>query len=371
MSAAATVDLDDAEGLLEADRDGLLRAAAMAGAQTRAVSAAVDEGALESVAGGGRPRTVIWVAGRGSADTAGTLLAAALSAVAAEPIVVASESPPWMGPLDVLVVAGDDPCDPTIVNAAATAVRRGARVVVAAPYEGPLRDATAGRTAVLEPRLPVPDEFGLSRYLAAGLAALGVVDPGLETDLEALAELLDAEALRNSAARESFTNPAKALAGRMAGRQVVLAGDNPSTLALARHATVALLRLAGVTAAAVGLTDAIVALRRGVPSNFDDPVQALFHDEEIDGPLPSRSRVFALTLESERAVVAARVGGIDDVDTVGVEGLEGLRAAPALGEQGPVAAQTRRAPAAHPEGQLAVLAVRLEMASVYLKLVGG
>ena len=95
---------------------------------------------------------------------------------------------------------------------AAMAVRRGARVVIAAPYEGPLRDATAGRAAVLAPRLWVPDEFGLCRYLAAGLAALGVVDPGLTGDLGALADELDAEALRNSAVREVFTNPAKALA---------------------------------------------------------------------------------------------------------------------------------------------------------------
>ena len=150
-SANATVDLDDTEGLLDADRDGLLRASAMAGAQVRATAAAIDEGALNSVAGGQRPRTLIWVAGRGAAETAGTMLAAAFGGSAGEPMVVAAESPPWIGPLDVLVVAGDDPGDPALVTAAATAVRRGARVVVAAPYEGPLRDATAGRTAVLAP----------------------------------------------------------------------------------------------------------------------------------------------------------------------------------------------------------------------------
>lgn len=43
-SPHATVDFDDTEGLLDADRDGLLRAAAMAGAQVRATAAAVDEG---------------------------------------------------------------------------------------------------------------------------------------------------------------------------------------------------------------------------------------------------------------------------------------------------------------------------------------
>ncbi|HNA52489.1 MAG TPA: TobH protein, partial [Mycobacterium sp.] len=133
-SANATVDLDDTEGLLDADRDGLLRASAMAGAQVRATAAAIEEGALNSVAGGSRPRTLIWVAGRGAAETAGTMLAAAFGGSAGEPMVVAAESPPWIGPLDVLVVAGDDPGDPALVTAAATAVRRGARVVVAAPY---------------------------------------------------------------------------------------------------------------------------------------------------------------------------------------------------------------------------------------------
>ena len=125
--------------------------------------------------------------------------------------------PPWIGALDVLIVAGDDPGDPALVSAAATGVRRGARVVVVAPYEGPLRDATAGRAVALAPRLWVPDEFGFARYLAAGLATLHVVDPALQVDLAALADELDAEALRNSAGRELFTNPAKALAAADVG----------------------------------------------------------------------------------------------------------------------------------------------------------
>ncbi|WP_059016208.1 hypothetical protein [Mycobacterium sp. M26] len=356
-SPHATVDFDDTEGLLEADRDGLLRAAAMAGAQVRATAAAVDEGALESVSADHRPRTVVWVAGRGPAETAGTMLAACLGGLAGEPIVVAAESPPWIGPLDVLVVAGDDPGDPALVSAAATAVRRGARVVVAAPYEGPLRDATAGRTAVLAPRLWVPDEFGLCRYLAAGLATLAAVDPALQSDLSALADELDAEALRNSAGREVFTNPAKSLAERITGRQTVIAGDGAATLALARHAAAVLLRVGHVAVAAAGLADALVALRAGAARGFADPVDALFHDEELDGPLPSRMRVLALTLAAERAVVGARVAGVDDVQVVGAED---------IGEAGAVQVPTGRA-----EQQLATLAVRFEMAAVYLRLAGG
>ena len=72
--ASAIVDLDDAEGLLAADRDGLLRAASMAGAQVRATAAALDEGDLDPLKSDQPPRTVIWVAGRGNAETAGTML---------------------------------------------------------------------------------------------------------------------------------------------------------------------------------------------------------------------------------------------------------------------------------------------------------
>jgi hypothetical protein len=356
----ATIDLDDTDGLLAADRDGLLRAASTAGAQVRATAAARDEGALDAVSGDERPRTVIWVAGRGAAETAGTMLAATLGSWAAAPIVVAAEAPPWIGPLDVLIVAGADPGDPALVGAVASAVRRGARVVVAAPYDGPLREAAAGRAAIMDPRLPVADEFGLCRYLAAGLAALQSVDPKLGVDLAALADELDAEALRNSASREVFTNPAKALVERMSRRRVVLAGDCAATLALARHGSSVLLRTAHQVAAATGLADALVALRAVAESGSFDPDEALFHDEEIDGPIVERLRVLALTLDAERPVVASRVAQLDDVDIVGAEDVpEGPGASSA-----PVGVQRA-------EQQLAILAVRLEMAAVYLRLVRG
>ena len=360
MSAPAVVDLDDTDGLLEADRDGLLRAAASAGAQVRATAAAVEEGACGSLAGDTRPRTIIWVAGRGPAEAAGAMLAAALSGSTGSPIVTAAQSPPWIGPLDVLIVAGDDPGDPVLVTAAAIAARRGARVVVAAPYEGPLRDATAGRAAVLAPRLWVPDEFGLCRYLAAGLAAFAAVDAAVPAPLTELADELDAEAMRNSAAREVFTNPAKSLAERISGRPTVLAGDCAATLALARHGAAVLLRVAGEPVASAGLGDALAALRNGIASRFGTGVDALFHDEEIDGPLPGRPRVLALALATERAGLSARLSGIDGVDLLGAED---------TGEAGGAGSALQGGGRA--ETQLAILALRLEMAAVYLRLAGG
>ena len=367
MNTTREIDLEDADGLVAADREGSLRAASMAGAAVRAVAAAVDEGALDSLRIDERPRSVIWVAGRGTAETAGTMLAATLAGVADEPIVVTGGAPPWVGPLDVLIVAGDDPGDPALVEAAATGVRRGARVVVAAPYEGPLRDSTAGRVAVLAPRLQVPDEFGLCRYLAAGLATLQSVDSHLRIDLASLADELDAEALRNSAGRELFTNPAKTLAARISGRRVVLAGDCAATIALARHGSSAVLRIAHQVVAATGLTDAVTALR--VASAHGDTassVDALFHDEELDGPLPEHLQVLALTLGDEKTVVAARVAGLHDVHLIAAEDVPEVPGG--SGGSAPLPATTG---AGRAEQQLAILAVRLEMAAVYMRLVRG
>ncbi len=362
----AVIDLDDVEGLLAADREGLLLAASMAGAQVRATAAALDEGDLDALKSDSPPRTVIWVAGRGNAETAGTMLSATLGASLATPIVVASEAPPWIGALDVLILAGDDPGDPGLISAAAIGVRRGARVIVVAPYEGPLRDATAGRSVSLAPRVSVRDDFNLARYLAAGLAVLQVVDPSLRVDLAALADELDAEAFRNSAGRELFTNPAKTLAERMSGRDVVLAGDNAATLALARHGAAVLLRIAYEAVAAVGLADALVALSGGIgePSGLSgEREQSIFHDEQLDGPLPRRVRIFVLATDAERPVVLARVSGLDGVDVINAEDVpEAL---------GMVESPEPATPPGRPEQQLATLAVRLEMAATYLRLVRG
>jgi hypothetical protein len=219
----------------------------------------------------------------------------------------------------------------------------------------------------LAPRVLVRDDFGLARYLAAGLAVLQVVDPSLRVDLAALADELDAEAFRNSAGRELFTNPAKTLAERMSGRDVVLAGDNAATLALARHGAAVLLRIAHEAVAAVGLADALVALSGGIgdPSGLSgaDREQSIFHDEQLDGPLPRRVRIFVLATDAERPVLLARVSGLDGVDVINAEDVpEAL---------GMVESPEPVTPPGRPEQQLATLAVRLEMAATYLRLVRG
>jgi len=73
-------------------------------------------------------------------------------------------------------------------------------------------------------------------------------------------------------------------------------------------------------------------------------------------------RLLALALAAERPVVAARVAGMSDVDLVGVQDVPDVLDGGSAGE---VLAGGR------PEQQLAMLAVRLEMAAVYLRLTRG
>ncbi|KWX69096.1 TobH protein, partial [Mycobacterium sp. NAZ190054] len=251
-------------------------------------------------------------------------------------------------------------------SAAATAVRRGSRVIVVAPYEGPLRDATAGRSVALPPRLPIPDDFTFARYLAAGLAALQVISPGFSIDLSVLADELDAEAFRNSAGREVFTNPAKSLTSRMRDGEVVFAGDSAATLALARHAAAVMLRVGHQSVAAVELSGALAAIGSGWGRTGAEV--SIFHDEEIDGPLPrQRTCTLVLTTDAERPALSARLRGFDDVHVVNADDVPDVAATG--GES--VSGSTTMPGSTRPEQQLALLAVRLEMAAVYQRLVRG
>ena len=113
-------------------------------------------------------------------------------------------------------------------------------------------------------------------------------------------------------------------------------------------------------AAATGLADALTALQTGAGPGFADPTEALFHDEEIDGPIADRLRVVALTLDAERAVV-------------GIPGrrVRRRRRRRRRGRADLPEGRSARPGAQRAEQQLAILAVRLEMAAVYLRLVRG
>ncbi|WP_280342037.1 tobH protein [Nocardia neocaledoniensis] len=388
IAGTPVFDLDDAASLEAADTGGALRSAASGGAQVRATAAAVAETSLVERLSELRPRSLVLVSGSGRATRAAGLLVAALGDRAGLPIVPVTSLPPWVGPLDVVLVAGDDAGDPRLIDAVDRAIRRSAEVVIAAPNEGPLRAVAAGRAIVLEPRVPVLDHNRLLRFLAVGIAVLRGVDAQRSVpatpELTALADMLDAEALRDGPQNEVFRNPAKTLAARMHGVGVVLAGDSPAAVELAGHGAEVLLQSAGTVVAAADLADTVAAVGRlgeaagGAAPGFDP----LFHDEELDGPAPvDRVRVLALSVHPDQAAARRKLavfegagGGLVDADLVhaDVDVLQAQLAEPGTAPTSEGAAATSTAGGGHGSEieQLAVLAVRLDMAAAYLRLTG-
>ncbi|QCQ92002.1 tobH protein [Rhodococcus sp. SGAir0479] len=371
---SSLLDLDDVDALLAADVEGSLRFAALGGAQIRATQAAVDEGELARLHGL-QPRSVVLVTGVGAAARAADLLIATVGGRIGIPLVETTVTPLWVGPLDVVVVAGDDAGDPRLVESVDRALRRGAEVVVAAPDEGPLRAAGAGRAHALPPRVTVPDHNALLRYLAAFLAVLVAIESGRAgaaayPDLGRLADALDDEALRDHPRNEVFHNPAKSLAARMQGRRVVLAGATRATTHLARHAGDVLLRTGAAVAAAADLAEVIAGVPRfaaATPLSADyDP---FFHDEQLDGPAPGMPlRVFVLASDADRPLAERRAAVLADADVVVAASVQAGPPGPA----GPVdPAQPTPVGAVGEIEQTAVLVCRLEMSAAYLRLIGG
>ncbi|WP_410653882.1 hypothetical protein [Amycolatopsis sp. lyj-112] len=341
--------LDDPARLAEADTAGLLRAAAMAGAQVRATAEAAAELELSDRLDIGRPRSLVLIDRPGVSRTLTRLVAALLTPACPVPVVVAEVVPSWIGALDVVFAHTDDAGDRELAASLERAARFGATVVLSAPGEGPVAAAVAGKGLILAPRLPVPPEMAFPRGLAAALLtanALGL----LVADLEQLADHLDAEAEKDYLARDSFANPAKALALRLSDRQPLLWGLDPVAVAVGEHAAHAFAAHAALVCDVEDYRQALArpALRRAALSGtvqrdiFADP-------EEGVGLTP---RVLLLSVRTGPATEAARYQAEDLLPGADVI-----------------------APAEEIEAdeivRAAVLALRFELAAVYLGLAVG
>ena len=348
--------LDDAERLVAVDVSGLLRSAASAGAQVRSVAAAAAEAGLDRLTGE-RPRALVLITRPGAAAAAAPLLAALLGPGCPLPVVATESVPSWLGALDVVLAHTTDPGDRELATGVDRAVRRGAHVVLTAPGDGPVAAAAAGRSVLLTPRIDVPPALVLPRALAAGLLlcdALGL----LRVDLEALAGELDREAERAHPTQESFVNPAKSLALRMAGRTPLLWGTDPVATAVATHAAGALAAHTGVVAHAAGWREAaaLPALRTAAARSSAEG--DVFRDPFLDAPGPAEVRAMLLGVLLDPAAVDGRraaTEALPGADVVSAD--EELVVRP----EDPAAASCAAA----------VLALRLDFAALYLGLGSG
>lgn len=355
-------DLDDAPSIEAADRRGILRSAASGGAQVRATGALVAEGALKPLSGM-RPRSLLIVAGNSRAEDAAKLLVSVAGAAAGLPIVHLPNTPPWVGALDVVLVAGDDPADPRTIEAVDTALRRGAEVVIAGPDEGPLRAVGAGRAMRLTPRVTVREDNSMLRFLASAIAVLAAIDQraaAVLPTLDELADAIDAEAMLNRPANEVFRNPAKSLAARMQNRRVVIAGEDSATVVVAAHGAQMLLR-SGILVASAHVNDVLVGAPgfAGATATSDD-YDPVFHDDEIDGPRPQEpARVFVLTTGPDFSGARRRISPLPDAALITAE--DGAEPTPSIAIPKPGGRLI----------DLAIMTARLEMTAAYAELVGG
>jgi hypothetical protein len=342
--------LDDPARLASVDGEagGCLRAAASAGAQVRATAEAAADSPIRDLAGV-RPRALVLVDRPGVGPEVNRLLTALLGPSCPVPVVISETVPSWVGALDVVIAHTDDAGDIALAESVHMAGRRGARVVLTAPEDGPVAAAGAGACTLLPQRVPVPIGFAYPRALTAGLVVLEQLGL-LRSGIDVLADELDREAEQDRAAYESFVNPAKALALRLADRTPVVCGLDRVATAVAQHAVGTLAAFAGVVASAddyARLMTRTVLRRAAVSATtgadiFADP------DDSSGGLL----RVFLLAVAGDAEAEAAQLAATDMLPGADLI---------APGEE------TRGGPAV----RAAVLALRFEMTAVYLGLATG
>lgn len=159
--------LDTPEALSAADRRGLLRGAAEAGARVRTAARHTAEAGVNELKPDGRPRAVL-IAGPGAAaicvaDLLGTLAGAGSPVIRLAPTGVAPaagalrwELPGWTGSVDVLLIATSDGTEPGLSLLADQAYRRGCTVVAVAPANTPLTEAVQGAHGLFVPLATAP-----------------------------------------------------------------------------------------------------------------------------------------------------------------------------------------------------------------------
>ncbi|MEU1661433.1 SIS domain-containing protein [Streptomyces griseofuscus] len=274
--------LDSPEGLAEADRRGLLRGAAEAGARVRTAARHAAEAGVGNLKPDGRPRAVL-IAGPGAAathtaDLLGTLAGPGSPVVHLAPTGVAPaagalrwELPGWAGSVDLLLITTPDGTEPSLALLAEQAYRRGVTVVAVAPAGTPLAEAAGVSHALFVPMATAPYDheeplaasspgvfWALLTPLLALLDRIGLLTAPPEA-LEKVADRLDRIAERCGPAIVAYSNPAKTVAAELADTLPVVWTEGVSAGPAGRRFAAALAELAGRPAVVAELPEALAA----------------------------------------------------------------------------------------------------------------
>ncbi|MEU5579910.1 SIS domain-containing protein [Streptomyces huasconensis] len=330
--------LDDPEALARADRRGLLRGVAEAGARVRTAVRHAAEAGLTELKPDGRPRAIL-IAGPGTAavcvaDLLDGLAGASCPVVRLAPTGVAPAAgalrwtlPGWVGPVDLLLIATPDGSEPGLSLLAEQAYRRGCTVVAVAPARTPLAESVEGSHGLTVPLATSPygayegahdeatretasyearrveDEaapgapctlWALIVPLLVLLDRTGLITAPVDT-LQKIADRLDRVAERCGPAIGTYSNPAKTLAAELADALPLIWTEGQSAGVAGRRFAATLAELAGHAALAAELPEALPAhgaLLAGNPSGGDDADD--FFRDRVDDPAALRARVVLL-----------------------------------------------------------------------------
>ncbi|MFD7432031.1 SIS domain-containing protein [Streptomyces sp. NPDC059818] len=311
--------LDAPEALARADRRGLLRGAAEAGARVRTAARHATEAGIAALNPEGRPRAVL-VAGSGTAASGVADLIAALAGASApvtriHPTGVAPAAgamrwtlPGWAGSLDLLLIATADGSEPGLALVAEQAYRRGCTVVAVAPRQSPLREAVDGVHGLVVPMASAPHGeydaetsaagpgtlWALLTPLLALLDRVGLVTAPPET-LQSVADRLDRTAERCGPAIATYSNPAKTLASELADSLPLVWTEGEAAAPVGRRFAAVLAELSGRPALAAELPEALPAhggLLAGAFAAGADPDE--FFRDRVDEPEALHARVVLL-----------------------------------------------------------------------------
>ncbi|HEY7225749.1 MAG TPA: SIS domain-containing protein [Micromonosporaceae bacterium] len=362
--------LNDTDRLIAADKSGMLRAIASAGAQVREAAALAAEANLSSLADEGRPRAVV-VAGVGTAARTGDLLETVAGPRCPVPVLAHRSAgvPGWVGAADAVIAVSASGRSPEAFAAAEAAARRGARLVAIGPPDSELQ-AVAERARA--PFVPVPRRaparaslWALTVPVLLAARTLGLVRIA-EADFAETATRLDEDAERCRPSADSYVNPAKELALDLANSVPIVWGSSPLATVAARRVGDMLSANARYPVVAGSLVEAgrgRVGLLDGVYGGLVESERDIFADpgEELE---PTRLRVVLL-----------RDGGLADEATDAGEPSvvedRRARAVVELAARRGVRCGVIQAEGGSPLERLASLIAVPDFASVYLALAHG
>ena len=350
--------LDSGDRLAVADREGLLRAVATAGAQVRESLALTGEADVAGQLAGLRPRSVLLAADPAADDSAVALAALAAGPESAAPLVRhdGPALPVWAGATDVLLAVTHSVTDQVVPALTEAAARRGLIVLGVGPAGSPLQEACGRNRApfvALPPRRhPRAAFWGPLAPLLVGGGELGLL-PRTGEDLARSADLLDALAERAGPTSATFGNPAKSLALDLGESLPVVWGTSDLAGAAARRLA-GLLAGAGGHPALWGTLPAAAHRQGGLLAGAEDRPEDLFRDR-VDEPGPVRTRL-VLVRDADEAVDVRRLVQQLTVDST----RRGVPVTEVMAEEG-----------AGPISRLASLVGLLDFAAVYVVLASG